>query len=138
MSNKPNLDGVALSIAFNALMIIQNPAACRQSNLQKPACRSRASRSRGVNELIPQRRRRALHSHLSIGDAQIGQSDTARKELSTAIDQYRLMEMRVGLRKAEIALAKNCSNNADEPNRSSSLINREPLQLLTQSLAAQG
>jgi class 3 adenylate cyclase/tetratricopeptide (TPR) repeat protein len=48
------------------------------------------------------------HSHLSLGElyAQIGQSDTARKELSTAIDLYRLMEMRVGLREAEIALAK--------------------------------
>jgi tetratricopeptide (TPR) repeat protein len=48
------------------------------------------------------------HCHLSLGElyAQIGQSDTARKELSTAIDLYRLMEMRVGLREAEIALAK--------------------------------
>src|SRR5215475_7843407 len=48
------------------------------------------------------------HSHLSIGElyAQIGQSDMARKELSTAIGLYRLMEMRVGLREAEIALAK--------------------------------
>src|SRR5499425_1323110 len=48
------------------------------------------------------------HCHLSLGElyAQIGQSDTARKELSTAIDLYRLMEMKVGLREAEIALAK--------------------------------
>src|SRR5215468_6453087 len=48
------------------------------------------------------------HSHFSIGElyAQIGQSDMARKELSTAIDLYRLMEMRVGLLEAEIALAK--------------------------------
>jgi class 3 adenylate cyclase/tetratricopeptide (TPR) repeat protein len=48
------------------------------------------------------------HSHLSIGElcAQIGQIDTARKELSTAIDLYRLMEMKVGLREAEITLAK--------------------------------
>ena len=48
------------------------------------------------------------HSHLSIGElyAQMGQSDTARKELSTAIDLYRSMEMRVGLREAEIALGK--------------------------------
>jgi len=48
------------------------------------------------------------HSHFSIGElyTQIGQSDMARKELSTAIDLYRLMEMKVGLREAEIALAK--------------------------------
>src|SRR5262245_56721413 len=48
------------------------------------------------------------HSHLSLGElyAQIGQSDTARKELSTAIDLYRSMEMRAGLAEAEIALAK--------------------------------
>ena len=48
------------------------------------------------------------HCHLSLGElyAQMGQSNTARKELSTAIDLYRKMEMRVGLREAEIALAK--------------------------------
>jgi hypothetical protein len=48
------------------------------------------------------------HCHLGLGElyAQIDQSDKAQKELSTAIDLYRLMEMRAGLREAEIALAK--------------------------------
>jgi len=48
------------------------------------------------------------HCHLSLGElyAQIDPSDKAQKELSTAIDLYRLMEMRAGLREAEIALAK--------------------------------
>ena len=48
------------------------------------------------------------HCHLSLGElyAQIDQSDRAQKELSTAIDLYRFMEMTAGLREAEIALAK--------------------------------
>jgi tetratricopeptide (TPR) repeat protein len=48
------------------------------------------------------------HCHLSLGElyAQINQSDKAQKELSTAIDLYRFMEMTAGLREAEIALAK--------------------------------
>ena len=48
------------------------------------------------------------HCHLSLGDlyVQINQSDTGQRELSTALDLYRLMEMRAGLREAEIALAK--------------------------------
>jgi tetratricopeptide (TPR) repeat protein len=48
------------------------------------------------------------HCHLSLGElyAQIDQSDKAQKELSTAIDLYRLMEMRAGRAEAEIALAK--------------------------------
>src|SRR5262249_40471522 len=48
------------------------------------------------------------HSHLSIGElyAQMGQSDTARKELSTAIALYRSMEMRVGLLEEKTALGK--------------------------------
>jgi len=48
------------------------------------------------------------HCHLSLGElfAQISQSDKARKELSTAIELYRLMEMTAGLREVEIALAK--------------------------------
>src|SRR5262249_25651319 len=48
------------------------------------------------------------HSHFSIGElyAQIGQSDMARIELSTTVVLLRLMEMRVGLHEAEIALAK--------------------------------
>jgi len=48
------------------------------------------------------------HCHLSLGElyAQIDQSVKAQKELSTAIDLYRLMEMTAGLREAEIAFAK--------------------------------
>jgi hypothetical protein len=48
------------------------------------------------------------HCHLSLGElyAQIDRSDKAQEELSTAIDLYRFMEMRAGLREAEIALAK--------------------------------
>ena len=48
------------------------------------------------------------HCHLSLGElyAQMDQVDKAHKELSTAIDLYRLMEMRAGLHEAEIALAK--------------------------------
>jgi class 3 adenylate cyclase/tetratricopeptide (TPR) repeat protein len=48
------------------------------------------------------------HCHLSLGElwAQINQSDRAQKELSTAIDLYRSMEMTAGLHEAEIALAK--------------------------------
>ncbi|HSE85047.1 MAG TPA: adenylate/guanylate cyclase domain-containing protein [Candidatus Binatia bacterium] len=48
------------------------------------------------------------HCHLSLGAlyVQIDRSDKAQKELSTAIDLYRLMEMTAGLREAEIALAK--------------------------------
>jgi tetratricopeptide (TPR) repeat protein len=48
------------------------------------------------------------HCHLSLGElyGQMDQRDKAQKELSTAIDLYRSMEMRVGLREAEIALGK--------------------------------
>jgi tetratricopeptide (TPR) repeat protein len=48
------------------------------------------------------------HSHLSLGRlyAQIGQSEKARKELLTAIDLYRSMEMTAGLYEAEVALSK--------------------------------
>jgi hypothetical protein len=48
------------------------------------------------------------HCHLSLGElyAQIGQSDRAQKELLTAIDLYRSMEMTAALREAEVALAK--------------------------------
>jgi class 3 adenylate cyclase/tetratricopeptide (TPR) repeat protein len=48
------------------------------------------------------------HCHLSLGElyAQIDQSDKAQKELLTAIDLYRSMDMTGSLREAEIALAK--------------------------------
>jgi tetratricopeptide (TPR) repeat protein len=48
------------------------------------------------------------HSHLSLGELyfQMEQSDKARKELLTAIDLYRSMEMIAALREAEIALSK--------------------------------
>ena len=48
------------------------------------------------------------HCHLSLGELykQIDQSVKAQKELLTAIDLYRFMEMTAGLREAEIALAK--------------------------------
>jgi class 3 adenylate cyclase/tetratricopeptide (TPR) repeat protein len=48
------------------------------------------------------------HCHLNLGElyAQIEQGDKAQKELSTAIDLYRSMEMTAGLRDVEIALAK--------------------------------
>jgi tetratricopeptide (TPR) repeat protein len=48
------------------------------------------------------------HCHLSLGELyrQIEQGDKAQKELSTAIDLYRSMEMTAALRDAEIALAK--------------------------------
>jgi tetratricopeptide (TPR) repeat protein len=48
------------------------------------------------------------HSYLSLGElyTQIDQSDKAQKELLTAIDLYRSMEMTAALREAEIALAK--------------------------------
>jgi class 3 adenylate cyclase/tetratricopeptide (TPR) repeat protein len=48
------------------------------------------------------------HSHLSLGELykQIDQRDEAQKELLTAIDLYRSMEMTPSLREAEIALAK--------------------------------
>jgi tetratricopeptide (TPR) repeat protein len=48
------------------------------------------------------------HCHLSLGElyARINQSDRAQKELSTAINLYRSMDMTAALRDAEIALAK--------------------------------
>ena len=48
------------------------------------------------------------HCHLSLGElyTQMDQSGKAQKELATATDLYRSMEMRAGLREAEIALAK--------------------------------
>ena len=48
------------------------------------------------------------HCHLSLGElyAQIDQSGKVQKELLTAIDLYRLMGMRAGLREAEVALTK--------------------------------
>jgi class 3 adenylate cyclase/tetratricopeptide (TPR) repeat protein len=56
------------------------------------------------------------HCHLSLGElyVQVSQSDKAKKELSTAIDLYRLMEMKAGLREAEIALAKMADTVASE------------------------
>src|SRR5262249_60517784 len=48
------------------------------------------------------------HFHLSLGElyARIGQSEKAEKELTTAVDLYRLMEMTAGLHRAEAALSK--------------------------------
>ncbi len=48
------------------------------------------------------------HCHLSLGElyAQTGLSEQAQKELLTAVDLYRSMEMTAGLGEAEIALAK--------------------------------
>jgi tetratricopeptide (TPR) repeat protein len=48
------------------------------------------------------------HCHLSLGElyTQMDQSGKAQQELLTATDLYRSMEMRAGLREAEIALAK--------------------------------
>jgi class 3 adenylate cyclase/tetratricopeptide (TPR) repeat protein len=48
------------------------------------------------------------HCHLSLGElyAQIDQGVKAQKELSTAIDLYRSMEMTAGLHQSESALAK--------------------------------
>ena len=48
------------------------------------------------------------HCHLSLGElyAQIDERDKAQKELLTAIDLYRSMEMTTALGEAEIALAK--------------------------------
>ena len=48
------------------------------------------------------------HCHLSLGElyVQLAQGDRAQKELSTAIDLYRSMEMTAGLYQAAAALAK--------------------------------